>query len=124
MLKQKVLLIGTGLIGGSLALAIRKSLDVLITGYDISKEQLNKAKQLAVIDEIADDLQEEAEAADLIVFASPVEETVKMMKQMAAFRFKENCIITDCGSTKRRHGITNDMGWENHHIGGHPSIGR
>ena len=35
---KKVILIGTGLIGGSLALAIKKEHDVTITGYDIFQE--------------------------------------------------------------------------------------
>ncbi|MED2440277.1 prephenate dehydrogenase, partial [Bacillus thuringiensis] len=52
-MRKKVVLIGTGLIGGSLALAIKKEHDVMITGYDIFKKQVERAKELHVVDEIA-----------------------------------------------------------------------
>lgn len=74
---KKVVLIGTGLIGGSLALAIKKEHDVTIIGYDIFKEQVERAKELHVVDEVAIDLQRACEEANLIVFASPVEKKRK-----------------------------------------------
>ena len=64
---KKVVLIGTGLIGGSLALAIKKEHDVTITGYDIFQEQVERAKELHVVDEIAVNLQHACEEAHLIV---------------------------------------------------------
>lgn len=66
-MRKKVVLIGTGLIGGSLALAIKKEHDITITGYDIFQEQVERAKELHVVDEIAVDLQHACEEAHLIV---------------------------------------------------------
>ncbi len=45
-MKGKVLLIGLGLIGGSLALAMKRShKDIIIMGYDVNKEQCRLAKK-------------------------------------------------------------------------------
>ncbi|MFC3884177.1 prephenate dehydrogenase [Bacillus songklensis] len=124
-MKKRVLLIGTGLIGGSIALAIKKEADAIVVGYDINKEQVNKAKQRKVIDEVASSLQEEAELAHLIILASPVEATTKLMRRLAAFHLREDVIITDAGSTKGDiMALANDL-WQGEvtFIGGHPMAG-
>lgn len=124
-MKNTVLLIGTGLIGGSIALALKNTKNVNIIGYDISLEQLNRAKELNVIDEIAIDLKNASEQADLIVLASPVEETMKIMQELANFNLKENVLITDVGSTKREiMNLANQL-WNGEitFIGGHPMAG-
>ena len=124
-MKKTVLLIGTGLIGGSIALAIRKNHDVKIIGHDINNEQLFKAEQLSVIDESAEQLKSAAESADLIILASPVEETKKIMQEIAKWKLKDNVFITDVGSTKRDiMNLANDL-WNGEvtFIGGHPMAG-
>lgn len=97
---KKVVLIGTGLIGGSLALAIKREHNVIITGYDIQSEQVKRAKRLNIIDEAGVNLQTICEEAHLIIFASPVEETTKLLKQLASYQLREDVIVTDVGSTK------------------------
>lgn len=124
-MRKQVVLIGTGLIGGSLALAIKKEHDVTITGYDIFQEQVERAKELHVVDEIAVDLQHACEEAHLIVFASPVEETKKLLHKLASFRLRKDVIVTDVGSTKGT--IMNEaealFSKEISFIGGHPMAG-
>ncbi len=122
---KTVFLIGTGLIGGSIALAIKQEHDVKIIGYDINIEQAKKARQLNVIDEVAEQIQGAAEVADLIILASPVEETVKIMKQLASYKLKDQVLITDVGSTKRNiMELANEL-WNGDvtFIGGHPMAG-
>lgn len=124
-MKKTVLLVGTGLIGGSIALAIRKEHDCFIYGFDINFEQVEKAVSLQVIDEAVRDLEEPAEKADLIILASPVEETKKIMKILASYKLKEKVIITDVGSTKRDiMKLANEL-WNGDvtFIGGHPMAG-
>ncbi|MBY0597590.1 prephenate dehydrogenase [Bacillus bingmayongensis] len=122
---KKVLLIGTGLIGGSLALAIKREHEVMITGYDIHSEQVERAKELHVIDEIARDLQTACEEAELIIFASPVEETTKLLRQLSLYDLREDVIVTDVGSTKgkimneAKALLPNGISF----IGGHPMAG-
>ncbi len=124
-MQKQVLLVGTGLIGGSIALAIKKEHDVYIVGYDINEEQVKRAKEIGVIDEIGNHLLEEAEKADIIILASPVEVTVTLLEQLATCSLREHVILTDVGSTKveimraasqlANRGIT--------FIGGHPMAG-
>ncbi len=96
-MRKKVVLIGTGLIGGSLALAIKKEHDVTITGYDIFQEQVERAKELHVVDEIAVNLQHACEEAHFkLFFASPVEETKKLLHKLASFRLREDVIVNRC----------------------------
>lgn len=123
--KKRVLLIGTGLIGGSIALAIRKETEAVVIGYDINNEQAEKAKQLSVIDKVATNFRKEAECAELIILASPVEETIKIMRELATYQLKENVLITDVGSTKRNiMNLANEL-WNGDitFIGGHPMAG-
>ncbi|WP_309459706.1 prephenate dehydrogenase/arogenate dehydrogenase family protein, partial [Bacillus thuringiensis] len=83
---------GTSLIGGCLALGIKKENDVTITVYDIFKAQVERAKELSVVDEIGVDSQSACEEAHLIVFASPVEETKKLLHKLASFSLREDVI--------------------------------
>lgn len=124
-MRKRVLLIGTGLIGGSIALSIRNTNESLIVGFDINKEQAQKAYELNVIDQVVENIQLEAELADLIILASPVEETIKIMQQLASFQLKESVLITDVGSTKKNiMNLANEL-WNGNvtFIGGHPMAG-
>ncbi|TXL57856.1 prephenate dehydrogenase [Cerasibacillus terrae] len=125
-MKGKVLLIGLGLIGGSLALAMRRShKDIIIMGYDVNKEQCRLAKKLQVIDEECVTIEDGAKEADLVIIATPVNITPSIIATLANCTLKENVIVTDVGSTKqkivkastilRENGIT--------FIGGHPMAG-
>ena len=70
---NKVTIIGVGLIGGSLAKALKTSaLAGLITGAGSGKETLELALRTGVIDRSAPVLSQAVEDADLVVLASPV----------------------------------------------------
>ncbi|ADC51147.1 prephenate dehydrogenase [Alkalihalophilus pseudofirmus OF4] len=124
-MKRTAFIIGLGLIGGSIALAIRKEHDVRILGYDIHEEQLKMAQSLKVVDEACHSIEEGVKQADLIVFATPVSITTELLADLVHFEMKSGAIITDVGSTKRKiykraeclseKGIT--------FIGGHPMAG-
>ena len=120
-----VLIVGLGLIGGSLALAIQKNPEIKIIGFDTDTHTVRKAKKLGVIHEMAFNLQESAKMADFIIFATPVNATVQLMNEAQNWLLKKNVILTDTGSTKKiimekakslkARGIT--------FIGGHPMAG-
>ncbi|WP_332630118.1 prephenate dehydrogenase [Halalkalibacter flavus] len=124
-MKRTVFVVGLGLIGGSIALAIRKEHDVHIRGYDISGEQLKVALSLKVIDEAATSLREGVEGADLIIFATPVLKTEQLVEEIAHFSLKTGAIVTDVGSTKVRIvGKAKHLQDKNvTFIGGHPMAG-
>ena len=100
-MKGEVLVIGLGLIGGSLAMAIRQAhSDVHIVGYDVNTKNIQLAQLLGIIDKSVDSIEEAASEADLIVLAVPVDQTEKILVSLAEMELKEQVIVTDAGSTK------------------------
>lgn len=101
-MNKNILIIGLGLIGGSLALGLKRRDDLTIVGYDSNAKSLETAKKLGVIDEIASNMEEAAKHADIIIFATPVSITIELMKLLPDWELKNNVIITDTGSTKMK----------------------
>ncbi len=98
---NKLVIIGVGLIGGSFALALRKAgLVRHIVGIGRSRENLQRACELGVIDEIAADLALALKGADLVLLAMPVGQTGKIMAQISP-HLEAGTIVTDAGSTKQ-----------------------
>ena len=99
-MKTRVLLIGVGLIGGSLALAMKKHRHVTVVGADINTNEVQVANQLGIVDYVAEDIKTEAAQADYIVLATPVEYTTAWIHDLSTWKLKETVIVTDVGSTK------------------------
>ena len=100
MLFENVTIIGVGLIGGSLARALRRgSLCSHITGYGRREEHLRRAVELGVIDDYDTDIREAVAAADLVVLATPLSTTEGLLRVMAP-ALKKDAVITDVGSAK------------------------
>src|SRR5699024_3772383 len=125
VMKKRVLLIGVGLIGGSVALALKNEHDIHLSGYDVCPENVRLAKKMNVIDEIAVTICEEAPLADLIILACPVEQVEVFLEKLANVPLKQGALITDVGSTKEA--IVNKAtilnGKNVTFIGGHPMAG-
>ncbi|MBM4762119.1 prephenate dehydrogenase [Bacillus sp. B15-48] len=100
-MKGRVLIIGMGLIGGSLALCIKaEHEDAVIVGYDVDEEQARLGKMMGVIDEIGSSIESEAEKSDLIILATPVSVTENIIARLSTLSLKKDVIVTDTGSTK------------------------
>jgi len=96
---RNILIIGVGLVGGSLSLALRKAgYKGKITGADRSEKVLSRALELGLIDEAAE-LTEATKEADLIVVAVPVAQTAAVLRTIKPF-LRDDVVITDVGSTK------------------------
>ena len=96
---KKVAIIGLGLIGGSIALAVRAHWpSSLVIGLD-RKEVLEKAMVLHAIDVAADDPMVIAEA-DLVILAAPVDQNIERMGELDRY-VTTPAVVTDVGSTKR-----------------------
>jgi prephenate dehydrogenase len=97
---DKLVIVGPGLIGGSLGLAVReKGLARRIVGVGRRKESLAQAMELGAVDETSLDLESAAAEADLLVLATGVE----MIAQQAAAvlpRMQKGALLTDVGSAK------------------------
>ncbi len=98
MIVDTLAIVGTGLIGGSFALALKQSGAVRrVLGVGRNPARLTIARELELIDGVADYAQ--AGQADCILLALPVGETEAVLRQLAP-RLKPGAIITDAGSTK------------------------
>jgi prephenate dehydrogenase len=96
----QVSIIGVGLLGGSLAKAMRKfGLAKSFVGYGRNKANLEEAKNLGIIDKVAADIQSAVRNADLIVLCSPVRTISQLVNEMAP-QIKPGCLVTDVGSVK------------------------
>lgn len=97
---KNVLVVGLGLIGGSVALALQKAPQVKVYGYDAFTQTRAMAKTLEIVHDVVDDIQQAAEQADFIIFGTPVNATIDWMEKMKQWSLKKDVIVTDTGSTK------------------------
>lgn len=96
----KLAIIGVGLIGGSLARALRSAGQChQIRGYGRDIKHLQTAFELGVIDHYSTNLAEIVADADVIVLATPLDTMDPLLKSIAELASPE-CIITDVGSAK------------------------
>lgn len=97
----KLVVIGTGLIGGSFALALKRARAVTrVTGVGRTRRNLADALKLKIIDEASQDPGSAVGDADLVLLATPVGQMPAVMTAIAP-RLPAHAVITDGGSTKR-----------------------
>jgi cyclohexadieny/prephenate dehydrogenase len=121
----KVALIGVGLIGSSLAHAIRRgSLAAHIAGYSHTAGTRKRAAELGFCHSIHEDPAEAVRDADLVVLCTPVG-SFAQMAPMIAGALKPGSIVTDVGSVKMA--VIRDVGPHVpagvHFVPGHPIAG-
>jgi len=97
---NKLCIIGIGLIGGSLARALRDARYVReVTGYGRSVGNLQQAVELGVIDRVEVSLADAVRNADMIVLALPVGCMGEILEQLAPV-LADHAVVTDVGSVK------------------------
>jgi len=97
---EKVCILGLGLIGGSIGLAIKRSnISNQITGYARSNSTLERAIDLGLVDSVRDNLKDAVNNSDLVILATPLSTFRELVEEMSPF-LKKGCIITDTGSAK------------------------
>ena len=121
---KKITIIGVGLIGGSLGLALKeKKANFKIVGID-KQEIIEKAIARGAIDEGTVNLKEGIEEADIVIIATPVKTILNLLTQINPF-LKKGCIVTDTGSTKQQivRKANKVLSKDIFFIGGHPMAG-
>ena len=97
---NKITVIGVGLIGGSLARALKeKNLAKDVFGYGRDQARLEDAQKLNIIDRFLTSIEEAIVGAEIIVIATPVGTFQSILGEIEPL-ITENVIITDVGSTK------------------------
>ena len=123
----KLAIIGVGLIGGSLGLALKEKLgdQIYITGLCRTQRSMDNAMRLGAVDHASNDLEKVVGDADIIYLSTPVLQIIPMVEKILPF-VKRGAILTDAGSTKQ-------FIWERlkkilptgiHYVAGHPMTGR
>lgn len=120
--------IGLGLIGGSIAKAIKeKHPEFTLIAYNHHKDSVNRNLELAYADgtlaKITTNLSEDFSYCDLIILCGPVLSNIKYLEQLKHI-IKPSSIITDVGSVKgNTHEAVIKLGLTHNFIGGHPMAG-
>lgn len=97
---DRVAIIGLGLMGGSLGLALkRQGLARCVAGFARRPSVRRRAVKIGAVDEAHSDLREAARNADLVVFCVPIL-TIPRLVAACAPVLRPGCVVTDVGSTK------------------------
>lgn len=115
---------GLGLIGGSIAKAIRRvHPDYRIIAYDNQTETLAAALADGTVNETCDRISAAFSSCDIIFLCAPVSVNIEHLTQLKPL-IKDSCILTDVGSVKTSiHQAVATVGLSHHFIGGHPMAG-
>ncbi|SFW19284.1 prephenate dehydrogenase/arogenate dehydrogenase family protein [Nitrosovibrio sp. Nv17] len=98
---DRLVIVGVGLIGGSFALALRRAGRVrYVVGVGRSRENLQRALERRVIDEIASDMPSALKGADVVLLATPVGQISRIMAHISP-HLGPGTLVTDAGSTKQ-----------------------
>ncbi len=124
MNKKTIGIIGLGLIGGSLAWALKTSTEHLVCGCDINSETLQQALKAGAIDVAVSNAANCAEMADVLILCLPVCAIPNTIQQIIPV-LKPGTIISDVGSTKSYLSelVPNMLPVGVSYVGGHPMAG-
>jgi prephenate dehydrogenase len=125
--KARITIIGTGLIGGSIGLALKAQglPGVEIVGHDRSRGTTSQAEKIGAVDRAEHNLHRAVEGAGMVIIATPVLAVREVMEQIAP-DLGEGAVVTDTSSTK-----VHVMRWAKEllppyvsFVGGHPMAGK
>ena len=122
---KNITILGVGLIGGSLGLALKKhKFSGTIIGLGRRLGTLEIALERGAVDKITLDFAEAIKPADIVVISTPVELIAPMVEKVTKYA-KNGCIITDVGSVKRMpiSIIESFLPANLHFVGAHPMAG-
>ena len=122
---RKVSLIGVGLLGGSLGLALRKRmLATEVCGYVRREQSVEEAVSKGAVDHATTDLTSAVDTADLVVFCTPLAQMADLARRIAP-QIPGDALITDVGSVKQSLVESLDPIFQprNFFVGSHPMAG-
>ena len=119
---MKTCIIGVGLIGGSMAIALKeKQLATQILGVDANETHQQKALELGLVDQMVG-LEEGIHQSDLIILAVPVSVACKLLPQILLMINKQ--VVIDVGSTKEAIcKVANELPNRSRFVATHPMWG-
>ncbi len=122
---RRVAILGTGLIGGSFGLALRRAHpQATVVGWD-RPEVSERARAIGAVSETSRDVMEALRDADLVYVALPIGATLEFLPALAS-SVHPDALVTDVGSTKAVicRAAENAFHERGRFLGGHPVAGR
>jgi prephenate dehydrogenase len=118
---KKLVVIGLGLIGGSLALDLKKRLNYTVYGIDAEETHLKKALELGIIDKKGEN--KDIKDAEIVIVATPVNSIATVLQNVLNSISKET-LVFDVGSVKNEicEAIANHPNRKNY-VAAHPLAG-
>src|SRR5438309_7085636 len=123
---NRVAIVGLGLIGGSIGLALHNTNAVQqVTGYDLGKGITDRARKIGAIDQAYNALADAVRGAELIILATPVGTMRALLQDLGAVA-STGTVVTDVASTKSQviswaeEFLPNTL----YFVGGHPMAGK
>ena len=116
----RLAIVGTGLMGASVALGVKRAGVLDVAGFDVDERSLAAAAGRGAVDGLCRSLTEAVQDADLAVIAVPVGELPAVASEVLAAA-REECTVTDVGSTKAS--VCAAAGRARRFVGGHPVCG-
>src|SRR5213592_4750581 len=117
---RRLAVVGTGLIGASVALAAQRAGLREVVGYDPEPQALDAAVERGAIDSGAESLADAVAGTQLAVVAAPVAQLAPQVRAVLEAS-EEDCTVTDVGSTKV--GVCSAALGTGRFVGGHPVCG-
>lgn len=120
---RRVAIVGMGLIGGSLARAIRQAYPgIELIGIDHQRDVLDQAWEAGALDRATLRLEEGVTEADLVVLAVPISAILELLPRLSPL-LPPKSVVTDTGSTKREICQVGEEQLGARFVGGHPIAG-
>jgi prephenate dehydrogenase len=123
---QRVAIVGLGLMGGSMGLALRQAHAAQqVAGYDLGRGVSEQARRMGAIDQAHNALADAVRGADLIILATPVGAMRSLLQDMATMA-SPGAVITDVASTKSQviNWAEEFLPGNIYFVGGHPMAGK
>ncbi|MGH2752587.1 MAG: prephenate dehydrogenase/arogenate dehydrogenase family protein [Actinomycetota bacterium] len=120
---ERVGVIGLGLIGGSIGLALRARAGTdHVVGFDVDATTVMGALERGAIAAGAESLEDAASGVDLVVVATPVDLVPGVLERISRY-VDDSAIVTDVGSTKVEVVAAGERCFGERFVGGHPMAG-
>jgi prephenate dehydrogenase len=125
MIPRQVTILGVGLLGGSIGLALRSAAPgCRIVGYGHRRQSLDKAREIGAVDAVELDPVAAVAGSDLVVLCTPVATFEQLLGRIAP-ALSPSALVTDVGSTKRSvvRFAESRLGQGVEFVGSHPIAG-
>ncbi len=121
MVPIKIGIVGLGLMGGSLSIALKNtSKTYYFLGLDHNDTHCSQALKLGLVDEIIDSV-EALNVCDIIFLCIPVDGIISISKHLTSLN--EHCTVIDLGSTKEKISLSIPQETRHHFVTAHPMTG-